>query len=358
MRTNCGSPVPIENTPQQVGTDESETTLKFPQNKRHDNVKHNRKLYECKILKFTNPDRRNLCFSNAVTNVLINIPAFYEKFLKNDQENELNDNPIMIELKRLSKLKNRSRSSTLTLRKGVQHACLQNGQQTRTFNDDHQHDAAEFFTSVLEHLTKNDPDSVRLKENVFGGLSQKTMFCSNVNCNTSEQLQLEILSEIVPVELPGCALESCLGLEACESCLEACTLESCLESFFKPEEIERKCQHCGVLGSTQATTFVQEPETLVIQLNRFRYSQADNRVIKIHKPIIFPADLQLPSGSKYKIVSTINHIGESADAGHYTCLLMDKELESYCLVDDSSVFPSVTVDEELSKQVYILVYAK
>ena len=94
------------------------------------------------------------------------------------------------------------------------------------------------------------------------------MFCSNSNCNMSEQLQVEFLSEIIPVEFTGF------------------TLESCLEQFFSPEEIERQCDNCKTKQSTQVTTFVQEPETLIIQLNRFQYNQLDERVIKIHDYIV------------------------------------------------------------------------
>jgi uncharacterized UBP type Zn finger protein len=195
----------------------------------------------------------------------------------------------------------------------------------RMFNDNNQHDAAEFLNSVLEHLSRNNQDDLRINEKLFGGLSQKTMFCSNASCNMSEQLQVEILGEIIPVEFSGYTLESCIG------------------QFFNTEEIERKCEHCGSQRS-----FVQEPKTLIIQLNRFRFSQVDKRVVKIHEPLIFPTDIQLPSGSSYRIIDTINHSGELADSGHYTCLLMDKATDTYSLIDDSSAIPSVTINEELS----------
>ena len=294
---------------------------------------------ECKILKFTNPPRKNLCFSNAVTTVLMNIPGLKD-ILRDENTEKHNDNEILIEMKRLFKLKNLSRSSTQTLRRTVQEVCLTNGQVMRMFNNNNQHDAAEFLNSVLEHLSRNDQDDISINEQLFGGLSQKTMFCSNSSCNMSEQLQVEILGEIIPVEFSGYTIESCLG------------------QFFNTEEIERKCKHCGCQRSAQATSFIREPKTLIIQLNRFRFSQDENRVVKIHEPLIFPTEIQLPSGSSYKILSTINHIGELADSGHYTCLLMDKATGTYSLINDSSVIPSVTITEELSQQVYLLVYDK
>ena len=210
----------------------------------------------------------------------------------------------------------------------------------RTFDNDNQHDAAEFLNSVLEHLFKHLPSTSIIKENLFGGLSQKTMFCSNANCNMSNQLQVENLSDIIPVEFSGY------------------TLESCMEHYFSPEEIERQCLNCASTSATQVTTFVKEPETLIIQLNRFTYSQNDNRVVKINEPLIFQNNIQLPSGTTYKMIATINHIGETANAGHYTCLVKDPDAANYFLVDDGSVFPSVAIGEEISEQVYLLVYSK
>ena len=136
------------------------------------------------------------------------------------------------------------------------------------------------------------------------------------------------------------------------------TLESCLENFFSPQEIERRCEHCGSENSTQVTTFVQEPATLILQLNRFKYSQVDKRVIKIHEPLIFPTIFQMPGGSSYKIVATINHIGETANSGHYTSLIFDPDKNSFILVDDDRITPSVGIDEEICQQVYMLVYTK
>ena len=292
-----------------------------------------------KILKFSNPPRKNLCFSNAVTNALLNVPALKE-MLKVEKNETIFNNKIFTELKRLFQFKNQTRSSTKTLRRIVQGECFKSGQHMRTFDDDNQHDAAEFLNSVLEHLFKHLPSTSIIKENLFGGLSQKTMFCSNANCNKSNQLQVETLSDVIPVEFSGY------------------TLENCMEHYFSPEEIERKCENCESKKATQVTTFVNEPETLIIQLNRFSYSQTANSVVKIHEPLIFQNHIQLPSGTTYKIVATINHAGESANVGHYTCLVKDPDTASYFLVDDNSVSPSLSIDDEISQQVYLLVYTK
>ena len=293
----------------------------------------------CKILKFVNPSRKNLCFSNAVTTVLFSIPQI-NQMLQNENQKMTSNNKILNELNQLYRAQNFSTESTLKLRTIVHEECMIHGQSMRTFNDSNQHDAAEFFNSLLEHLFKSDPKDLNIREKLFGGLSQKTMFCSNTKCNKSEQLQLETISEIIPLEFSGF------------------TLESCLEQYFSPEEIERQCEHCGTKSATQVVTFVREPETLILQLNRFRFSQFDDKVVKIHEPLIFPTEIRLPSGTSYKIVATINHQGESANVGHYTSLVMNQMTGGFILVDDSSVFPSITINEETLQQVYILVYIR
>ena len=126
---------------------------------------------------------------------------------------------IFEELKRLSDLKNYAKSSTLTLRSIVHEECERFGQLQRQFNDNNQHDSAEFLNSILEHLFRN-PDTSSISETLFGGLSQKTMFCQTQNCHQTDQLQIEPISEIIPIEFVGY------------------TLQSCLENLFSPEELE------------------------------------------------------------------------------------------------------------------------
>ena len=288
-------------------------------------------------MKFINPDLKNLCFSNAVTTSLLNLKAFQE-ILK--IEASASECTILAELKRLSNYKNHYKSSTLTLRRTVQGECLRSGQLLRTFDDNEQHDAAEFLNSIFEHMSKKSQNPARARESLCGGLSQKTMFCLNSNCNMSEQLQVEALSEIIPIEFTSLSLESCI------------------EQFFSPEEIERRCHYCETKRSTQVTSFIQDPVTLILQLNRFKYNQLDKRVIKINEQLIFPMEITLPSGSNYKLAATVNHIGETADSGHYTCLVVDQTNSRCFLVDDSSASTASAMDEEISKQVYLLFYIK
>ena len=276
-----------------------------------------------KVIKFVNPSRKNLCFSN-----FLNVPKF-QQILSNEEFKFQNNKRIFKELKRLFELNNYSKSSTLTLRSIVLEECERFGQLQRPFNDDNQHDTAEFLNSILEHLFRNQ-DTLTLKETLFGGLIQKTMFCQTQNCHQTDQLQIEPISEIIPIEFVGY------------------TLQSCLENLFSPEEVVRRCEQCGGNNSTQVTTFIQEPATLILQLNRFRYSSIDGQAIKLHESLIFPPVIYLPSGCSYRLVATVNHLGETTNSGHYIALLYGHDTDRFTLVDDSSVIHSVEMNEVIS----------
>ena len=104
--------------------------------------------------------------------------------------------------------------------------------------------------------------------------------------------------------------------------------------------------------------FIQDPANLIMQLNRFRYSPLDGQAIKLQEPLIFPPVIQLPSGCSYRLVATVNHLGETTNSGHYISLLYDHDTDKFSLLDDSSVIHSVEMNEDISQQVYLLVYAK
>ena len=266
------------------------------------------------------------------------MPKFKQMFSKEESMFQ-NDKKIFKELQRLYRLSNYAKSSTLTLRTIIHEECERYGQLQRTFNDNNQHDAAEFLNSIFEQLFRHQ-DTLGLKETLFGGLSQKTMFCQTQNCNQTDQLQIEPISEIIPIEFVGY------------------TLQSCLENLFSPDDVERRCEHCGGSNSTQVTTFIQETANLFLQLNRFSYSSHDGQAIKLHEPLGFPPVIQLPSGSSYRLVATVNHLGEAANSGHYISLVYDHNTDRFTLIDDTSVIHSVEMNEDISREVYVIVYTR
>ena len=123
-----------------------------------------------KILLFANPTRQNLCFSNSVTSLLLNIPKFQSFISTYDSQrnNSLYKNKIMGELDELMNLPNFSKSSTHQLRSIVHTNCINSGQDTKTFGDKQQHDVSEYLMSILEHIFKDLPMSNNFDEKLFG----------------------------------------------------------------------------------------------------------------------------------------------------------------------------------------------
>ena len=110
---------------------------------------------DLKILSFENPLGRNLCFSNSVVTVLMNIPVL-ENILQIEKDKE---NAILNELTKLMKISKYNKASTAKIRSMVKSECFKAGQLTRNFNNNKQHDAGEFLISILEHMLSQVPNS-------------------------------------------------------------------------------------------------------------------------------------------------------------------------------------------------------
>ena len=74
--------------------------------------------------------------------------------------------------------------------------------------------------------------------------------------------------------------------------------------------------------------------------------------------IYVPTRINLPTGALYEIVGTVNHYGQSADSGHYTASLYKKEKDNYYICDDETIYEINAVDENLSRNVYLIIYQR
>ena len=79
----------------------------------------------------------------------------------------------------------------------------------------------------------------------------------------------------------------------------------CLNEYLTVHAIDRNCPHCGNQNPSQVTSFTIDPETIIFQLSRFRYSAEHNATIKIHDEIDVPTRINLPSGALYQIIGTV-----------------------------------------------------
>ena len=109
--------------------------------------------------------------------------------------------------------------------------------------------------------------------------------------------------------------------------------------------------------SVNANEISVPPSTLILQLMRFSYNEANGRSTKVHVPVNCPSNLSLNGSVMYQINSVINHIGHSTNSGHYNILLQDKLNEDFILVDDIDINPRSNITET-NKVSYVVIYDK
>ena len=288
-----------------------------------------------KIFRFVNRNNRNLCFSNAVTSILLNNSGIRD-IIVGDTPLHF-ENEIFKELKQLYERENLEYSSTRRLRQIVDSECLMNMEQ-KNFDDNNQHDAAEFLLSLLQHLLENDNALI----NRLFGRTTTAIFCCNENCNSVvHQSQVEVKIIMLP--------------------LVEYTLESNLQRFLDEEVIERTCSKCNHKQGTQVISFTEDPEILVFQLKRFKAEE--NRISKIDSEIFVPSRINLQSGSLYQIIGTVNHMGNSPASGHYTSTVYNETKKNFYLINDEEIQEIESLNDTvygqlISKTIYLIFYRR
>ena len=288
------------------------------------------------LLCFSNPPRKNLCFSNAAASCLLNIPSFKNFLLGYTNVNE-NITPLTEELFNLTRISNYCKASTQRLRSIVQMKCLEAGQITKTFDDDRQHDSSEFLQSLMEHFWKEHMYRHNtLREDLFGGISQDILTCF---CGNRLDLSPQNMSEIIPIQIIGRSIQNGLA------------------DIFQAEEINWKCPKCHSPTVEKRMVIIQEPSTLILQLMRFSFDAARKTALKLQKHMHCPKSLQMPSGTSYSLNSVVNHNGEKTNSGHYNIILYDKENDNCVLLDDSLI-SILSDDQEMNDLSYIFIYTR
>ena len=282
------------------------------------------------ILRFVNDIGTNLCFSNAAISCLLNIQEFKNGI--QNIEKVFGQLSICEELSRLVNLENFTTTTTENIRTIVKMKCFENGQWTKNFNNNRQHDCGEFIHSLLEHFWNEPIVPLSLRDLVFGGLSQNTLSCP---CGIEEKLQIQPLPEIIPIQIKGPSIQSCL------------------DDYLAPENIEWNCPRCSNSTVLKKTSIIMEPNTIILQLLRYNYDEVKHKILKNHGKVNCLDQITLPSGKKYSLISAIIHIGEDTRSGHYQIVLYDGQ---FTLLDDSEITNSE--DFEMKKLAYILIYKK
>ncbi|KAG9328388.1 hypothetical protein JZ751_004711 [Albula glossodonta] len=150
------------------------------------------------------------------------------------------------------------------------------------------------------------------------------------------------------------------------------SVQDSLDQYFKPCELEVRCQYCGGQQASVVQKFQSLPRVLLLQVKRFNYNVRRGKLVKLQDQLKISPDLNLgthsvtkvqpprpmnwqdlssslsqraqihkPSGSsdetsrhqggdvpstarsQYKISSVVSHIGSSINHGHYVSDSLD-----------------------------------
>ena len=181
------------------------------------------------------------------------------------------------------------------------------------------------------------PASSNFDEKLFNGLYQEKIICKNSHVT---ELPVQKLPEILMIPILGH------------------TIQSCLDNYLMDEDIERKCSDCINNSHVKQTHIIAEPSTLIIQLKRFHCDSRSGTSMKRKDSIEIEKTIKMVTGSSYRILSIINHFGDTPEEGHYNVLIYDAFSDSYILVDDQYVKKDVKITQDLKTSSYIIIFEK
>ena len=135
------------------------------------------------------------------------------------------------------------------------------------------------------------------------------------------------------------------------------SVQTCLDAYFTCEKVDRECSICQSIKSSKTTEISIPPSTLILQLKRFSYIEANGGATKLHVPVNCPLNLSLKDSAMYQLNSVINHIGNSPNSGHYNIIFQDKLNNDFILVNDSNIYYSSNITE-INEVSYVVIYDK
>ena len=208
-----------------------------------------------------------------------------------------------------------------------------------------QQDPHEFLRLLL---AKFEDEKV---EEIFRGRLRSTTQCEKCKHETATRDYFLDLCLPIPVSMP------------------LVTLERCIDLLFQPTHLKGReratCYKCRTLQNAQREFIITKiPETLTLQLNRFRREKS--RTVKNQTRVKFPANLDLGrwtldgSGS-FRLVGIVCHEGSSVNSGHCTSYTFNKTRSSWIKCDDENVAlvdVKTVICDSTFRNAYILFYDK
>eukprot|EP00299_Pterocystis_sp_00344_P015413 c7694_g1_i1.p1 GENE.c7694_g1_i1~~c7694_g1_i1.p1 ORF type:complete len:574 (+),score=135.93 c7694_g1_i1:30-1751(+) len=175
---------------------------------------------------------------------------------------------------------------------------------TLDFADGRQHDAFEFTMSLVNAMIDQIPTHVPNPfKSIFAFETEAIIRCDS--CTNESVTREECLDLALDIPFSTAPVP----------------LENLMSEYFKATrftgEHSYQCDHCNQLtDATRSLHVAAFPETMIVSLNRFRYSPRTQSKQKLMTQILVPSNI-LVSSMNFSLEAVVVHSGFSTDAGHY-----------------------------------------
>jgi len=174
------------------------------------------------------------------------------------------------------------------------------------FADGRQHDSFELTRGLVNAMIEDVPKDAakNVPKDIFSFETFGVVRCDVCGNQSATKEECVDLSLEMPVNSPSVV-----------------PLENLMTQYFKPTifvgENRYHCEKCNGFTTAKRTLHLGSfPRTLIVSLNRFRYSPSGDRKIKLLTQVSIPSAL-LVSSMSYGLEAVVVHSGTSTEAGHY-----------------------------------------
>ena len=292
-----------------------------------------------KVVRLQNPG--TWCYANASINFLFSSPDFVN-YIRNCFKNP-NRSPLIEQLHALLIQNNEDIGSIEAILKIVS----RNNDPNTDFRRQRQQDAAEFITTLLDHLYDTVQESEKRQFTMLFETqveNKRTCTLSNLNgCQTVNEI--EIIPPIITLPMNCTSLEQSMTID-----------------YGRSEKIEVNCRNtvnCRNMSAEQITNFKKIARVLIVQFKRTYFH--NGKLKKNGCPLDIPLRFQpMHSGDWYMLTGILQQKGEEATSGHYitfTRNILDKNVNFIISNDDAPqlIRPFQDVSDDI-KCSYMFIY--